>query len=766
MKKTYNILFCVLVMIFSLLSVEMRAEGVGEWKFYTCFNSIETIQSSGSKVYVQSSGSLYSYNINDNSIDLITRQEGLSDVTVSKIAWCPSAKALVITYDNSNVDLLYQNGDVVNIADIYQKQINYGKKINNITINGKFAYLSTEFGIVKIDVKAGYISDTYVLQKNVNDVVFTSTDAYVLTQNSIQKAKLTDNLFDKTVWKDMVSVSNTGLSRMLIKNGKLLVCMQGDVCSVDLATSQITKIVANVFKWTSPNSNTVLFGDGGWFAELYDTQDIRFYTNLGFSCTYLTYDATNKCYWGNNASGMLTKYVIENDDLVAQSLGVGPDGPAISSNYHIAFADGKLYVTGGMWSSMFGQFSIPGRVMVLKDDTWSELECGSVPAAACGRYNDVNAVAVDPRDSEHVFVASFNGLFEFRNGKFVKYYGQNEGLVTYDENTAKPYHVICTTLTFDSAGNLWVLNSYTRSPLFCITAAGELKHITAVSNADKMYFYDSEGVSSDGKNVWWGNDRTTHVGIYRYNIAENKFYSLNEFYNQDNTALSISNVFSTAKDYEGNVWIGTNAGPFYIKPEDYDAMQLTQHKVSRNDGTNLADYLLKDIVITKVLVDPGNRKWFATWRDGIYLISSDNNTQLAHFTKENSALPSNNVYDIVLDGKSGRLYASTDNGLCSYQTGVTESTSTLDSDNVYAYPNPVTPDYTGMITVVGLKRNCDVKIVSVAGDLVNSGTSTGGSYTWNGCNQNGERVASGVYMVLVSSSDAEESAVCKIAVVR
>lgn len=753
-------------MFLSLLSVEMRAEGVGEWKFYNCFGNIDGIQSSGSKVYVQSSGSLYSYNINDNSIDVITRQEGLSDFVISKIAWCSAAKALVIAYENSNVDLLYQDGDVVNISDIYLKQISYGKSINNITINGKFAYLSTDFGIVKIDVKSGYITETYVLQKRVVDVVFTSNEAYVLTPNSILKANLTDNLLDKSLWKELVSVNNTGLSKMLLKNGKLLVCMQGDVCSVDISTKQITKIVANVFNWTASNNNTILFGNDSWFAELYDTQDIRFYTDLGFSCTQMAYDATNKCYWGNNATGMLTKYVIEDNKLQAQSIGVGPDGPVIDKNYHMAFAGGKLYVAGGMWSNFFGQFSIPGCVMSFKDDKWSELENGSKLEAACGRYRDINDVAVDPRDSEHVFAAGYNGLYEFRNGKFVKYYGQDDGLVTYDENTAKPYHVICTALTYDNANNLWVLNSYTKSPLYCITAAGELKHLTAVSKADKLLFYDCEGISCDGKNVWWGNVRTSNPGIYRYSIEENKLYSLNEFYNQDNSELSIGYVFSTAKDYDGNVWIGTNAGPFYVKPEDYNTMQLTQHKVSRNDGTNLADYLLKDIVTTKVLVDPGNRKWIATWRDGIYLISSDNNTQLAHFTKENSPLISNNIYDIVLDGQTGRLYVSTENGICSYKTDVTESSSTLDSDNVYAYPNPVTPDYTGQITIVGLKRDCDVKIVSVAGDLVNSGRSTGGSYSWNGCNQNGERVASGVYMVLVSSSDADESAVCKIAVVR
>jgi flagellar hook assembly protein FlgD len=100
---------------------------------------------------------------------------------------------------------------------------------------------------------------------------------------------------------------------------------------------------------------------------------------------------------------------------------------------------------------------------------------------------------------------------------------------------------------------------------------------------------------------------------------------------------------------------------------------------------------------------------------------------------------------------------------------MSDASSTSDEmtkDNVYAYPNPVKPDYTGLITVVGLSYNADVKIVTAHGVLVREGKSNGGTFTWDGCDTNGHKVASGVYMVQTATDEGEKGTVCKIAIVR
>ena len=192
---------------------------------------------------------------------------------------------------------------------------------------------------------------------------------------------------------------------------------------------------------------------------------------------------------------------------------------------------------------------------------------------------------------------------------------------------------------------------------------------------------------------------------------------------------------------------------------------FTQVKVPRNDGTNYADYLLANIDITSIAIDSGNRKWMGTSNNGVYLISADNMTQLQHFTTDNSPLLSNNVQAIAINPTTGEVFFGSDKGLCSYISDATQTNEEMTTDNVWAYPNPVNPGYTGPITITGLSYDADVKILSANGALVHEGRSNGGTYIWYGNDQKGRRVASGVYMVVTATRTGEKGTVCKIAII-
>jgi hypothetical protein len=213
--------------------------------------------------------------------------------------------------------------------------------------------------------------------------------------------------------------------------------------------------------------------------------------------------------------------------------------------------------------------------------------------------------------------------------------------------------------------------------------------------------------------------------------------------------------------------MGTDVGLYM-----YDAAQqadptlgYTQIKVPRNDGTDLADYLLANVDITCIAVDGANRKWIGTSGAGVYLISADNMEQLQHFTTDNSPLLSNDVESIAVNGTTGEVFFGTQQGLCSYMSDATEAAIEMVKDDVYAYPNPVTSAYNGLISVVGLSMNADVKILTTSGQLVAQGRSNGGTFTWDGRDRQGRRVASGVYMVATATSDGKKGVVCKIAVI-
>ena len=50
--------------------------------------------------------------------------------------------------------------------------------------------------------------------------------------------------------------------------------------------------------------------------------------------------------------------------------------------------------------------------------------------------------------------------------------------------------------------------------------------------------------------------------------------------------------------------------------------------------------------------------------------------------------------------------------------------------------------------------------------LVANGRSNGGTFTWDGCDLKGRKVASGVYMVQTATASGDKGVVCKIAIVR
>ena len=114
---------------------------------------------------------------------------------------------------------------------------------------------------------------------------------------------------------------------------------------------------------------------------------------------------------------------------------------------------------------------------------------------------------------------------------------------------------------------------------------------------------------------------------------------------------------------------------------------------------------------------------------------------------------------------TGEVYFLSDNGLCSYQSNAVDPTPEMTKDGINIYPNPVTRDFTGMVTITGLSYDADVKITTASGTIVAEGRSNGGMFNWDGCNKQGKRVASGVYMVITATSDGKKGTVGKIAVI-
>ena len=268
--------------------------------------------------------------------------------------------------------------------------------------------------------------------------------------------------------------------------------------------------------------------------------------------------------------------------------------------------------------------------------------------------------------------------------------------------------------------------------------------------------------------LWFVNNNWQDPSLFCYDMENDNLIKYNNFTNQDGVKYDVVWAYCVAEDREGNIWVGTDSGPFMIQKQEVGQERVTfqQIKVPRNDGTDYADYLLSGVSISSIAIDGGNRKWFGTNGAGAFLISADNMNQIHNLTTDNSKLITNQITSIVINQRSGEVFFLSDDGLCSYMSNAIEPAEEMTKDNVWAYPNPVTPDYTGLITITGLSYDADVKITASNGALIAEGRSNGGMFTWDGCDKNGHRVISGIYYVISATSEGRSGTCCKIAIIR
>jgi len=754
-----------------MATLSSRAE-IGAWQAYMAYHDITAIEPAGNTVFVLASDNLYSYRTTDKSISTYDKVNTLSDVNIEHIAWCEAAKLLVIVYQNGNIDLLSRDGQCTNISDFYNKSTTLSKTVRQLNVIGSDAYLCTEFGAIKVNVAKAEVSETYNIGMAVNGVAAANNKVFLSTdQNGIYAATATDNLLNKASWQQ---VNANSVSRMVQTDG-FIACTSGQtILQFDPANNSYSGIMQ------MNSTPTRLVRNGSQIIAGSDTETCRIASPTQYyhfqnsdGRTVVAYSETDTKYWcaRNNKLSAFTLDSSLNPTTAEDA--INPGGPKYNLFYYATFSNGILATTGGYHAAGIAEMQNPGTVQLLSNGEWRVMEDDITAKTGLDFYQDQNCVSVDPTDTSHVFAAGKTGLYEFRNSKLEKYYGGGTELITLanlgNGNTEINY-VLTQNIMRDAAGDLWMLQSISSRPLIVRRANGTWEdHSQQTLFQDGVGLENLIGMTTDSRGlIWFVNYNWKLPAVFCYNPETKAMKRYASFINQDGATLADAYPTCVAEDAEHNIWVGTTAGPLLLYAADITSGSetFTQVKVPRNDGTNYADYLLSGLNISTIAIDGGNRKWFATADNGVYLISSDNMEQLQHFTAANSPLLDNNVQSVAINGTTGEVFFATQSGLCSYMSDASESSDEMTKESVWAYPNPVTPDYTGLITITGLSYNADIKITTTSGQLVAEGKSNGGTFTWDGYDTKGQRVASGVYHVLAATSEGKKGVVCRIAIVR
>lgn len=769
----YNVRRLILFFLMSFVLVQAYPQN-NRWTIYAAYHDASKCVSVGSKIYVLSDGGLYSYDYEDMDVVTYDKSGVLSDNGIFDISYCSEEKTLVIVYNNGNIDLLYDDGSVYNMTDFKNKTAG-DKTINDIYVNGKNMYMSTNYGLLIVDIAERIFSKTYTLDYGINSVAVDGNFIYAATDNGVYKGNTADNLQDKSKWS---VITKNAIDEFIDFNGKLYSLTSSGVFSIDKSTFAMTNISKFSAKYWSICNDMLLLSDASSLYSVGTDGKMTLLDGKGIR----TADYAGNTYWCACGTDGLKGMSLKDGKFTENVSSVIPDSPMRNYSYFLRMTtENRLLVAGGSFN--YNGQSFPGTLMKYENQSWTCFD-EETPIATVGKslYVNVTDIAQDPNDSEHHFAGSASdGIFEFKDYKMVNHYDyRNSPLQSILPSSSRPNaYVWITGLEYDKDGNLWMLNNQTDTIVRILKNDGKwaalyYSEIKDIPTLDQVLF--------DNRGWAWINCRRTtnnpvnYAGVFCVdtkgtleNTADDSRKFITRFSNQDGVAYSPDLFNCIAEDLDGNIWFGTDKGPFVTySPEDVfdNGFYFTQVKIPRNDGTNLADYLLSDVNITCITIDGGNRKWMGTSGNGVYLLSSDGIEMIEHFTTENSPLISDNIESIAIDGSTGEVFFGTDAGLVSYLGTATDPAGSLSDDNIKVYPNPVRPEYTGRIYITGLMRDTDVKIVSASGYLVNSGTSVGGEYTWDGKNKGGKRVASGVYYVLAADAEGNSGAVAKILVIR
>ncbi|MEE4117107.1 MAG: T9SS type A sorting domain-containing protein [Marinilabiliaceae bacterium] len=755
-----------IVIFFSFGCGVLHSQGpVGSWEDHLPYHSIKKLAAGNNEIFGASDYAIAVFNKDFHELRKLSRVQGLTESEISTIEYSPLTNRLLVAYKSGNLDI-YDGGRIINIPDILNKYVAGRKEINRIRMHGNFAYLMTSFGIVLLDIEEAEIYDTWNPSisgesTEVFDLAFFNDKVYAASSEGLLYAD-SDNpaLTYFGNWDPVPGFSQGSKFSNIISLGDFIYL--SNIPDTGERDSLIRYDGSSGYPLSQEFNMPVksLESDGEKLLVSYDSR-IDIYDNAGnIERTVNNYGwAEPSCnnailsegtiYIADNNAGI----VIENSESNYTSMVI--PGPYFNSSYNIYSKYGNIYVTGGLVDNSWNNTWTGFVSLVFNNRKWWS-----------GTYNSWDAMRIRPFPNMpgKIAVSTWGtGLVIIEDQQVTEHFSySNSPLETIipGEN----YSRICG-LAFDINNRLWITQTGVQNSIKVLKPDYSWLVLPYTINAPTI----GDIIITGSNKKWIVLPRGHGLFVLDDNNTPENFGDdiTRKITVKDQDGKLLNNIYCLTEDLDGNIWIGTDQGPavFYnpdlVFSQDINCYRI---KLPRNDGSGLADYLLGTETINTIAVDGGNRKWFGTNNSGVFLLEDDARELLASFNAENSPLLSNTITSISVESETGEVWIGTDLGIITFRGDATEGKGGF--KKVYAYPNPVTPDFNGSVSITGLMRDTNVKISDISGNLVYETRSNGGQASWDLTSYNGARVASGVYIALCSSPDGAESTAVKILVIR
>lgn len=743
-----------------------------QWRAHSAYSSMDELVVMHDKVYVLSNHSLFSVDKKTEEKKYYSRLTGLNSSVITMITYNPTLDQMLVCYQDGQLDIIDSNDDIYNIPDLYLKQTSISKVVNDVYMHGTRAYLAMNFGVICLDLEKKEVEDTYYIgyassEVEVKAITVMGDSIYAMAPTKMFSASLTDNLMDYAYWRVQMLPSKT-------KEVHAMCSFQDKICMVyDDALWSL-----NNGKWEEHPSDFSLKGLRltnnrlfGIINAQHGVVEVQEDFSIQMAIVYgeiRDIQIENDTYWlATLANGLVRKTAIDTQEF-------HPEGPINSTAYRMRFFGDRLYVVpGGRWATENKTF---GQIMFYEDGVWTNIPFEYLVARSGHYIYDCMNVAQDPNDENHYFVTTYGtGLLEMRDTSFVQLYTPTNSSLEAAAAHNPDYYTRTDGAMFDEQGNLWVINAHKNvKNIHILTPAGKWHSYNLNSNGKRIILDTPGEILVDRRDPQWKwipeCRLETGIALLRdngtpTNPSDDKVTYRQQWLDQNQRVVDPIAIYTMAQDYDNTIWVGTNSGIFLIPSTvDYTTSdQCERITIRRNDGTDLADYLLDNEQVNSIVVDGANRKWIGTATSGVYLLSADGTETIEHFTTENSLLPSDNVLSIAIQESTGEVFIGTSDGLVSYMSDAVEPAETF--NDIYIYPNPVYPNYKGSVVIKELMSNTIVRIVDSNGNLVKILSSHGGEAVWDITNVSGERVASGIYTAICNTADGAAYGNAKVMVV-
>ena len=737
------------------------------WKGYFSYNNIQDVSESANHIYAASENAYFKRNLVTNEISTTSTVEGLSGQTITQIYHSEIYKKTFIGHVDGLIIIVNDSdGAVLNVVDIINKQSvpPNKKRINHfMEYNGKI-YIATDFGISLYNLNNLAFGDTYfigsggsnieILQTTIfNGFIYAVAKGYGILSANIANTNLIDfnqwTIFASGSW---VSVEKTASELSAINASNVLYKFVANIPTIVTSLPQIYldhRYNNGSLIVTTPNY-VIIYDD-----NLIETLRINNTSDLTTTYTSAT-KIGNNIYIGTKEKGLVSTS-ISNPTAFQNST---PNGPDRNKIFAVKTFSTGIWAVYGDYSISYNPFNpILSSRPVSRYDS-SQKAWTNYPFSNLFDARSISRILVNPNNENQVYFSSYySGLLKFENNIPTTIYNTSNSSLQALNGTPATVDVRVNGSAFDKEGNIWVTNSLVSKSLHVLKTNGQWQGYTlsAVPNP-QITSYGRMVIDKNGTK-WIANNR---FGVTAFNEKYN-----NKSLEIDETSGNLPgfDVRAIAVDNKNKLWIGTDVGLRVLQNVDSFITQntLTTNSIIILEG-GLAQELLFQQFITDIVVDGANNKWIGTNSAGVFYISADGQQTFNIFTKENSPLPSNVINDIDINEITGEVFIATDNGMVSFKGTATSGAENL--SNVVVYPNPVRPEYQGFVAVTGLMNKSNVKIADISGNLVHEAISEGGTILWDTKAFGKHEVASGVYMVFVTSDDGVETKVKKVMIVR